>query len=86
MKFSKKILPNGLRLITVPMKDNPTVTVLVLVEAPKSEEELKAEEAAPSLETIEVVSKKKEKEEEAVEAIPKAKKAETPKEAKKEGK
>jgi len=29
------------------------------VEAPKSEEELKAEEAAPSLETIEVVSKKK---------------------------
>jgi predicted Zn-dependent peptidase len=33
MKFSKKILPNGLRLITVPMKDNPTVTVLVLVEA-----------------------------------------------------
>ncbi|KKU25576.1 MAG: Peptidase M16 domain protein [Candidatus Magasanikbacteria bacterium GW2011_GWA2_46_17] len=33
MTFSKKILPNGLRLITVPMKDNPTVTVLVLVEA-----------------------------------------------------
>ncbi|KKQ88231.1 MAG: M16 family peptidase [Parcubacteria group bacterium GW2011_GWF2_38_8] len=33
MKFSKKILPNGLCLITVPMKDNPTVTVLVLVEA-----------------------------------------------------
>jgi len=33
MKFSKKILQNGLRVITVPMKDNPTVTVLVLVEA-----------------------------------------------------
>ena len=27
----KKILKNGLRIITVPMKDNPTVTVLVLV-------------------------------------------------------
>lgn len=33
MKFSKKVLSNGLRIITVPMKDNPTVTVLVLVEA-----------------------------------------------------
>ena len=33
MKFSKTILPNGLRLVTVPMKDNPTATVLVLVEA-----------------------------------------------------
>jgi len=33
MKFKKKILKNGLRVITVPMKDNPTVTVLVLVEA-----------------------------------------------------
>lgn len=33
MKFSKKILSNGLRVVTVPMKDNPTVTVLVLVEA-----------------------------------------------------
>src|SRR3989344_4414579 len=33
MKFLKKILKNGLRVITVPMKDNPTVTVLVLVEA-----------------------------------------------------
>lgn len=32
MKFSKKVLQNGLRVITVPMKDNPTVTVLVLVE------------------------------------------------------
>ena len=33
MKFSKKVLNNGLRIITVPMKDNPTATVLVLVEA-----------------------------------------------------
>lgn len=33
MKFTKKILNNGLRVITVPMKDNPTATVLVLVEA-----------------------------------------------------
>lgn len=33
MKFSKKILENGLRVVTIPMKDNPTVTVLVLVEA-----------------------------------------------------
>lgn len=33
MKFSKRVLKNGLRVITVPMKDNPTVTVLVLVEA-----------------------------------------------------
>jgi predicted Zn-dependent peptidase len=33
MKFSKKVLKNGLRVIIVPMKDNPTATVLVLVEA-----------------------------------------------------
>lgn len=33
MEFSKKILKNGLRVIIVPMKDNPTVTVLALVEA-----------------------------------------------------
>lgn len=33
MKFHKKVLKNGLRVITVPMKDNPTVTVLFLVEA-----------------------------------------------------
>src|SRR3989344_5944638 len=33
MRFSKKVLHNGLRVIIVPMKDNPTVTVLVLVEA-----------------------------------------------------
>jgi predicted Zn-dependent peptidase len=33
MKFNKKILKNGLRIVTVPMKDNPAVTVLVMVEA-----------------------------------------------------
>lgn len=32
MKFKKKVLPNGLRMLSVPMADNPTVTVLVLVE------------------------------------------------------
>ncbi|HAS84659.1 MAG TPA: hypothetical protein DCS23_01095 [Candidatus Yonathbacteria bacterium] len=31
MKFKKKVLPNGLRMLAVPMVDNPTVTVLVLV-------------------------------------------------------
>jgi predicted Zn-dependent peptidase len=33
MQFTKHILSNGLRLITVPMADNPSVTVLVMVEA-----------------------------------------------------
>jgi len=33
MKFKKKVLKNGMRIITVPMADNKTVTVLVLVEA-----------------------------------------------------
>lgn len=33
MKFTKTTLPNGLRVITVPMQDNPAVTVLVMVEA-----------------------------------------------------
>ncbi len=32
MKFSKKKLKNGLTVVTIPMVDNPTVTVLVLVE------------------------------------------------------
>ncbi|OGI60268.1 hypothetical protein A2641_00535 [Candidatus Nomurabacteria bacterium RIFCSPHIGHO2_01_FULL_37_25] len=41
MKFFKKILHNGLRVVTVPMKDNPTVTVLVLVEAGSKYEEKK---------------------------------------------
>jgi len=33
MNYIKKILPNGLRIIFVPMHENPTVTVFVLVEA-----------------------------------------------------
>ena len=33
MKVNKKVLKNGMRIITIPMKDNPTATVLVLVEA-----------------------------------------------------
>jgi len=41
MRFSKKVLKNGLRVITVPMKDNPTVTVLVLVEAGSKYEDKK---------------------------------------------
>ena len=39
MKFTKKVLKNGLRVITIPMKDNPTATVLVLVEAGSKYEE-----------------------------------------------
>lgn len=31
MKLKKKVLANGLRILAVPMADNPTVTVLVLV-------------------------------------------------------
>ena len=33
MNFTKTILKNGLRLIVVPMKESPTVTAMVLVEA-----------------------------------------------------
>ena len=33
MRFTKTVLPSGLRIITVPMADNPSVTVLVMVEA-----------------------------------------------------
>jgi len=33
MKIQKNILQNGMRVITVPMKENPAVTVLVMVEA-----------------------------------------------------
>src|SRR4051812_25816947 len=32
MKFNQNILKNGLRVITIPMQDNPAVTVLVMVE------------------------------------------------------
>lgn len=41
MKFSKKVLKNGLRVVVVPMKDNPTVTVLALVEAGSKYEDKK---------------------------------------------
>lgn len=33
IKFKKKTLKNGMRIVTVPMKDNPAVTVMVMVEA-----------------------------------------------------
>lgn len=33
MSYKKTVLKNGLRIITVPLKDNPTVTVYCLVEA-----------------------------------------------------
>lgn len=33
MNFKKHILNNGLRVITVPMQDNPSVTILVMAEA-----------------------------------------------------
>jgi len=33
MKFNKTTLSNGLKIITIPMTDNPSVTVLVMVEA-----------------------------------------------------
>jgi predicted Zn-dependent peptidase len=33
MNYTRSVLKNGLRLITVPMKDHPTMTVMVLVEA-----------------------------------------------------
>jgi predicted Zn-dependent peptidase len=33
MKFTKRVSDCGLRVVVVPMKDNPTVTVLVMVEA-----------------------------------------------------
>ena len=33
MQFHKKVFKNGLRVVTIPMKDNGTVTVLVLVAA-----------------------------------------------------
>ena len=32
MKFNKTTLSNGLKTITIPMEDNPAVTVLVMVE------------------------------------------------------
>lgn len=41
MNFKSKKLKNGLTLITVPIKDNPAVTVLVLVEVGSNYESLK---------------------------------------------
>lgn len=41
MTFKKKIFENGLRLITVPMTDNPSVTILVVVEAGSKYEDKK---------------------------------------------
>jgi predicted Zn-dependent peptidase len=41
MKFNKTTLNNGLRIITVPMIDNPSVTVLVMVEAGSKYEDKK---------------------------------------------
>jgi predicted Zn-dependent peptidase len=41
MKFNKTTLNNGLRIITVPMTDNPSVTVLVMVEAGSKYEDQK---------------------------------------------
>lgn len=41
MKYSKKVLKNGLRVVTIPMKDNPTATVLFLVEAGSKYEDKK---------------------------------------------
>jgi predicted Zn-dependent peptidase len=40
MQFKKTTLENGLRIITVPMRDNPAVTVLVMVEAGSKYENL----------------------------------------------
>jgi predicted Zn-dependent peptidase len=41
MKFKKTVLRNGLRIITVPLKDNPTVTVYCLVAAGSEYEDKK---------------------------------------------
>lgn len=60
----------------VAVLENPEDTI-VLVEPPRAEEEIKAEAAAPSLESIEVVGKKTKAEgEEAVEELPKKEKKE----------
>jgi len=39
MKATKKTLKNGVRLITVPMKDNPAVTVMVVAGAGSNNED-----------------------------------------------
>ncbi|HBT81397.1 hypothetical protein A2757_00855 [Candidatus Giovannonibacteria bacterium RIFCSPHIGHO2_01_FULL_48_47] len=75
-------LPRGVKIHA------PLDEILVLVEAPKSEEELKAEEAqaVPALETIEVVSKKKAEEPPSAEPARPAGGTSEGKEEKKEGK
>ena len=55
MKFHKKVLKNGLRVITAPMQDNPTVTVLVLVEAGSKYEEKKVNPKANDEINLEMV-------------------------------
>lgn len=50
MVFYKTIFPNGLRLIIVPMRDNPTATVTVLVEAGSKYETKKISGASHFLE------------------------------------
>ena len=39
MQFKRTILPNGVRVVTVPMKDNPTVTVMIRVSTGSYNEE-----------------------------------------------
>ncbi len=41
MKFNKHVLKNGLRVVTVPMADNPSVTMLVMVETGSKYEDQK---------------------------------------------
>src|SRR3990167_1925862 len=33
MKYLKKKFPNGMRVVVIPLKDTPTVTIMTLVEA-----------------------------------------------------
>src|SRR3989344_6872629 len=41
MEFKKTVLKNGLRVITAPQKDNPAVTIMVIVEVGSKYEDLK---------------------------------------------
>ena len=50
MKATKKTLPNGVRLITVPMKDNPAVTVMALAATGSNNESQKQRGLAHFLE------------------------------------
>ncbi len=73
-----KFMVGGLKLPSTVKFIAEKEEVLALIETPRAEEEIKEEEAAPSLESIEVVGKKEKKEKEEGEAT-----AESP-EAKKE--